>query len=200
VRKKKTFREMVEALKASPRPLRGSRKLAAALDAFGVDVADAVCLDVGASTGGFTTVLLDRGASRVYAVDAGHGQLLGSLRQDPRVVNLEATNVGALTRELIPDAIEVVTIDVSYLSLREAAAQLDRIEFLPGSALIGLVKPMFELALGAAPTDVRRLNEAVELASAGLAADWEVRSSIESPVRGAKGAIEGFIHARRATA
>jgi 23S rRNA (cytidine1920-2'-O)/16S rRNA (cytidine1409-2'-O)-methyltransferase len=200
VRKKKTFREMVEALKASPRPLRGSRKLAAALDAFGVDVADAVCLDVGASTGGFTTVLLDRGASRVYAVDAGHGQLLGSLRQDPRVVNLEATNVGALTRELIPDAIEVVTIDVSYLSLRGAAAQLDRIEFLPGSALIGLVKPMFELALGAAPTDVRRLNEAVELASAGLAADWEVRSSIESPVRGAKGAIEGFIHARRATA
>lgn len=200
MRKKKTFREMVEALKASPRPLRGSRKLAAALDAFGVDVADAVCLDVGASTGGFTTVLLDRGASRVYAVDAGHGQLLGSLRQDPRVVNLEATNVGALTRELIPDAIEVVTIDVSYLSLRGAAAQLDRIEFLPGSALIGLVKPMFELALGAAPTDVRRLNEAVELASAGLAADWEVRSSIESPVRGAKGAIEGFIHARRATA
>jgi len=101
-------------------PLRGEAKLRAALSGFGVGVTGRVCLDLGAAAGGFTRVLLEAGAARVYAVDAGFGQLLGSLRQDPRVVNLEATNVAALDTALVPDAIELVTIDVSYLALAAA--------------------------------------------------------------------------------
>src|SRR5437867_332996 len=137
---KRTFREIVGALKASRRELRGSVKLRAALDRFVMSVEGRVCLDVGASTGGFTTVLLERGAVKVYAVDAGHGQLLGSLRADVRVVNLEATNIAELTEALVPDAIDVVTVDLSYLSLHSAAVQLNRVTFAPGAELIGLVK------------------------------------------------------------
>jgi 23S rRNA (cytidine1920-2'-O)/16S rRNA (cytidine1409-2'-O)-methyltransferase len=198
---RKTFRQMVEALKASPAELRGSVKLSAALDIFRVDVEGRNCLDVGASTGGFTTVLLQKGAARVYAVDAGHGQLLGSLRQDPRVVNLEATNVGDLTLELVPDAIDLVTIDVSYLSLREAVAQLDVVRLAPGADLVGLVKPMFELRLGQAPTDEASLSKATTAAMNGIeASGWTVLGAIGSPFKGAKGAIEGFIHAVRVAA
>jgi 23S rRNA (cytidine1920-2'-O)/16S rRNA (cytidine1409-2'-O)-methyltransferase len=103
-----------------PKPLRGEAKLRAALASFEVDVHDRIALDVGAAAGGFTRVLLDGGARRVYAVDAGFGQLLGSLRQEPRVVNLEATNLGDLDTRKVPDIIEVITIDVSYLALSAA--------------------------------------------------------------------------------
>jgi 23S rRNA (cytidine1920-2'-O)/16S rRNA (cytidine1409-2'-O)-methyltransferase len=194
---RKTFREFVEELKAAPRSLRGSAKLVAALDHFDVGASGRVCLDIGASSGGFTTMLLERGATRVYAVDAGHGQLLGSLRQDPRVVNLEGTNVGDLSSDHVPDVIDVVTIDVSYLSLASAVAQLDRLRFAAGAEIIGLVKPMFELRLATAPTDTRSLDEALDAAVAGIAtAGWHVAGTMESPERGAKGAIEGFVHAR----
>jgi 23S rRNA (cytidine1920-2'-O)/16S rRNA (cytidine1409-2'-O)-methyltransferase len=101
-------------------PLRGEAKLRAALAAFGVTAAGRVALDLGAAAGGFTRVLLEAGAARVYAVDAGFGQLLGSLRQDPRVVVLERVNLGELDRSRIPESIELLTIDLSYLSLREA--------------------------------------------------------------------------------
>ena len=128
-----------------------------------------MCLDLGAAAGGFTRVLLDAGAARVYAVDAGFGQLLGSLRQDPRVLNLEATNVSKLDTRLVPDLIEVVTIDVSYLALAAAVTQLDRIEVADDADLIGLVKPMFELRLPTAPTDPRTVDEATERAAVGIA-------------------------------
>jgi 23S rRNA (cytidine1920-2'-O)/16S rRNA (cytidine1409-2'-O)-methyltransferase len=177
--------------------LRGSVKLRAALDAFGVDPGGAAALDVGASAGGFTSVLLERGARVVYAVDAGHGQLLGSLRLHPRVRNLEATNVASLDRETIPDEIAVVTVDVSYLSLAGAVSQLGRVAFAPGAELVGLVKPMFELRLPRAPHDDASLYEAVARASRGIeAAGWTVAGSTPSPVPGAKGAPELFVHAR----
>lgn len=176
------------------RTLRGSAKLRAALEAFRVDVRDGICLDVGAAAGGFTTVLLERGARRVYAVDAGHGQLLGSLRQDPRVVNLEATNVGELSGDVVPDVIDVITVDVSYLPLREAVAQLRPIDLASPARLIGLVKPMFELGLSSAPTDRTRLDEALDLAAKGIeTAGWTVADRCESPVPGAKGARELFV-------
>lgn len=175
---------------------RGGVKLANALDALGLDPAGRRCLDVGASTGGFTTVLLERGAARVYAVDAGHGQLLGSLRLDPRVVNLEATNVGDLTRELAPKPIDLVTIDVSYLSLASAIAQLDPLDFAVGAELVGLVKPMFELGLATAPADEASVERAIAQASTGLH-EWLIVATMVSPVAGARGAAEGFIHARR---
>jgi 23S rRNA (cytidine1920-2'-O)/16S rRNA (cytidine1409-2'-O)-methyltransferase len=181
-------------------PLRGEAKLHAALAGFDVRVAGRVCLDLGAAAGGFTRVLLEAGAARVYAVDAGFGQLLGSLRQDPRVVNLEATNVAALDGRLVPDAIEVVTIDVSYLALAAAVAQLDRISIAPDADLIGLVKPMFELRLANAPSDPMIVDAATERAAAGMvAAGWEVMGTMPSPVLGGRGAVEALVHARRSS-
>lgn len=185
---------------ATPAPLRGEAKLRAALTGFDVRVAGRVCLDLGAAAGGFTRVLLEAGASRVYAVDAGFGQLLGSLRQDARVVNLEATNVAALDRRLVPETIEVVTIDVSYLALAAAVAQLDRVTIAPGADLVGLVKPMFELRLATAPTDPMLVDAATERAAAGIvAAGWEIRGAMPSPVLGGRGAVEALVHARRSS-
>jgi 23S rRNA (cytidine1920-2'-O)/16S rRNA (cytidine1409-2'-O)-methyltransferase len=179
-------------------PLRGEVKLAAALSAFSVDVRGRIALDVGAAAGGFTRGLLDAGARRVYAVDAGHGQLLGSLRQDARVVNLEATNLGDLDRAKVPDDIDVVTIDVSYLSLRAAAPQLERVSIVPRADLIALVKPQFELGLARLPRCERELGEATRRARLAFAhAGWSVIEVIESPVRGARGAVEFLLHARR---
>lgn len=176
--------------------LRGVAKLGYALDRCRVPVAGLVALDVGAAAGGFTTALLERGATRVFALDAGHGQLLGSLRQDPRVVNLEVTNVAAAGPELIPDDIAVVSVDVSYLPLRSAVAQLTAVRFAPGAHLIGLVKPMFELALPALPTDVADHEAAAALAAAGVTeAGWTVFDTFPSAVTGRHGAVEWFVHA-----
>lgn len=156
-----------------------------------------VALDVGAAAGGFTRALLARGARRVYAVDAGHGQLVGSLRADPRVVNLEATNLGVLDRRLIPEPVELVTVDVSYLSLALAVPQLARIELAEDADVVALVKPQFELGLARPPDDPATLAEALDRASAGIeAAGWSVRGRIESPLRGAGGSVEFFVHAR----
>jgi 23S rRNA (cytidine1920-2'-O)/16S rRNA (cytidine1409-2'-O)-methyltransferase len=180
-------------------PLRGEAKLRAALQTFGVAVAGRIALDVGAAAGGFTRVLLAAGATRVYAVDAGHGQLLGSLRQDPRVVNLEATNVAQLDERVIPETVDVVTVDVSYLSLASAVTQLNRVRFAADADLVGLVKPMFELRLGTAPNDPDRVAAAGARAAEGLTqAGWVVVGLIPSPVRGARGASEMLLHARLA--
>jgi 23S rRNA (cytidine1920-2'-O)/16S rRNA (cytidine1409-2'-O)-methyltransferase len=180
-------------------PLRGEAKLEAALAAFAVDVRGRAALDVGAAAGGFTRVLLRAGARRVYAVDAGYGQLLGSLRQDVRVVNLERTNVGALTRALVPEGIDVVTIDLSYLALHVAVAQLDAVAFSTGADALALVKPQFELGLAEPPRGADALHAAVARARAGFqCAGWHVREVIQSPVRGARGSTEFLLHARRA--
>ncbi|HEV2125500.1 MAG TPA: SAM-dependent methyltransferase [Chloroflexota bacterium] len=179
-------------------PLRGEAKLRAALDRFDVRVDGRICLDVGAAAGGFTRVLLGAGARRVYAVDAGHGQLLGSLRLDARVVNLESTNLGELTTESVPDEIEVFSVDVSYVSLSAAVPQLSRVAIASQADLIALVKPMFELRLAGPPEEPPLLDEALRMAIAGIeAASWKVIESMDSPVTGARGAREMLIHARR---
>jgi 23S rRNA (cytidine1920-2'-O)/16S rRNA (cytidine1409-2'-O)-methyltransferase len=181
-----------------PKTLRGARKLSAALEAFDVPVADRVGLDLGASTGGFTSVLLARDARRVYAVDVGYGALLGSLRQDPRVRNLERTNLADLNRELVDAPVDIVTVDLSYLSIANAVGQIEELEFAPGADLIALVKPMFELGAGALPTEQEDLDKAVELATAGVERwPWSVRGVIRSPVHGNHGAIEFLLHANR---
>jgi 23S rRNA (cytidine1920-2'-O)/16S rRNA (cytidine1409-2'-O)-methyltransferase len=182
-----------------PRGLRGAAKLIAALDRFDVDVAGRAALDLGAATGGFTDVLLRRGARVVYAVDAGFGQLLGSLRQDARVRNLERTNLADLTLELVPDGVDVVTIDLSYLSVASAIGQVEGLRFAPDADLIALVKPMFELGLGRLPTGQRDLDAAVERAASGVQqGPWSVRGVMRSPVSGSRGAIEFLLHAVRA--
>jgi len=180
------------------RTLRGSIKLDHALQTFTIDVRGRVTLDAGAAAGGFTSVLLDRGARRVYAVDAGHGQLRGVLRQDPRVVNLERTNLGDLSPELVPDVIDAVTLDLSYLSIARALPALDRIRVATDADLVALVKPMFELGRDQPPTDRAVLAEAVDAARRGAeAAGWRIVADIESPVLGARGAIEFLVHAQR---
>ena len=120
---------------------RGGLKLERALDAFALDPADRVALDVGASTGGFTDLLLRRGARRVYAVDVGHGQLAWSLRSDPRVVVMERTNIRQLAS--LPEQIECAVIDVSFISLRLALPPVAAL-LAPGAWVVALVKPQFE--------------------------------------------------------
>jgi 23S rRNA (cytidine1920-2'-O)/16S rRNA (cytidine1409-2'-O)-methyltransferase len=184
---------------AAPAPLRGEAKLAAALEHFDVKVAGRVALDLGAAAGGFTRVLLRAGAARVYAVDVGYGQLLGSLRQDPRVVNLERTNVSVLDSHLVRDEIDVITVDLSYLGLARGVAQLSsRIEIARDADLLGLVKPQFELGRARPPTSVAELVSAVEAAVVGVEeAGWTVRKTVRSPVRGSRGVTEFLLHAVR---
>ncbi len=180
-----------------PGRLRGEEKLRPALEAFAIDARDRIALDIGAAAGGFTRVLLEAGVRRVYALDAGYGQLLGSLRQDPRVVSLERVNLGDLDRTRVRDAVSLVTIDVSYLSLAEAVPQLDRIAIAEPADLVALVKPMFELALPAPPPD-ELLGEAVRQAEIGIeSASWTVVAGMRCPVMGARGTREFLLHAVR---
>jgi 23S rRNA (cytidine1920-2'-O)/16S rRNA (cytidine1409-2'-O)-methyltransferase len=177
---------------------RGQVKLAAAIEAFAVPVTGRIAADIGASTGGFTLALLAAGARRVYAIDAGHGQLLGSLRLDPRVTNLEGVNLGALNWALVPEAVEVITVDLSYLSLARAAPQLEALAITSDADLVALVKPMYELGLGAPPDDPADRAKAVELAVAGIERwGWQLVVAMESPVQGGRGAVEHLIHMER---
>jgi 23S rRNA (cytidine1920-2'-O)/16S rRNA (cytidine1409-2'-O)-methyltransferase len=179
-------------------PLRGEAKLKAALAAFDIPVGDRIALDVGAAAGGFTRVLLDAGARRVYAVDAGHGQLLGSLRQHPKVINLERTNLGDLNTDLIPDEIDLVTLDLSYLALSGAVAQLEKVCLADDADAVALVKPQFELGLPAPPRDHRQLRSAVAKArDAFLASGWQIPGWVESSVGGQRGSLEFLLHPRR---
>lgn len=177
---------------------RGAEKLGRALDLLDVDPAGCVVLDVGACTGGFTRAVLDRGARRVFAVEVGFGQLLGSLRQDPRVVSLERTNAAQVTNALLGDTVDLIVVDVTYVRLGTIIGQLSaNLELAEGARLVGLVKPMFELERGELPTDPADLAAAGERAAADArTAGWQVRTVIESPVRGSNGAVELFLYCR----
>jgi 23S rRNA (cytidine1920-2'-O)/16S rRNA (cytidine1409-2'-O)-methyltransferase len=179
-----------------PGELAGRRKLGWALEHFGVDATGRVVLDVGASTGGFTQAWLEAGAVRVHAVDVGHGQLLGSLRQDPRVVVRERTNVADVPVALRGEELTAASVDVSYLSLSAAIAQLAGAAFAPSAPLLGLVKPMFELRLPTIPDDPELLARACGAAVRGATgAGWQVEGVAECPVRGSRGAVEFFLYA-----
>jgi 23S rRNA (cytidine1920-2'-O)/16S rRNA (cytidine1409-2'-O)-methyltransferase len=184
----------------SPAPLRGTLKLAPALERFDLRLPAAVVLDAGAAAGGFTTALLDGGAARVYAVDVGFGQLVGRLRQDPRVVVLERTNVADLDDALVPEPLDVITLDLSYLAIADALPQLERLRLAPGARLLALVKPMFELHLGHAPgeEEPELLGRALTAAREGAErAGWTVEDAIDSPLPGSRGARELFLFATR---
>ncbi len=187
---------------ASPEPYvsRGGHKLAAALDAFGVDPSGRVCLDVGASTGGFTDVLLQRGA-RVYAVDVGRGQLAEPLRRDSRVFSLERTNARTLTAGSLPELVSLASVDVSFISLRLVLTPIVSTFAADGGDLIPLVKPQFEAGRGEVgkggvvrdPSIRRRVCEEAEqwVASQG----WAVLGVIESPITGPEGNVEYLLGA-----
>jgi 23S rRNA (cytidine1920-2'-O)/16S rRNA (cytidine1409-2'-O)-methyltransferase len=182
---------------------RGGVKLAHALDHFEIDPQGKVALDIGASTGGFTDVLLRRGAARVYAVDVGHGQLDWRLRNEPRVVVLERTNARHLTKELIPEPIELVVCDASFISLElalPAALQLTQ----PNACLVALIKPQFEVGKGrvgkgGVVRDPALHAEVCETIARWLEEEqgWPVLGVTASPITGPKGNREFLICARR---
>ena len=126
---------------------RGGLKLEAALNNLGLNVIDKVCMDVGASSGGFTDCLLQHGAERVYAVDVGYGQLAWKLRQDPRVVVIERTNVRHMPADALPDPVDLVTIDVSFISLKIVVPAVERF-MKPDASILALIKPQFEVGKG----------------------------------------------------
>lgn len=182
---------------------RGGDKLDAALDAFAIDVRGRVCLDVGASTGGFTDVLLRRGATRVYALDVGHGQLADALRTDPRVISLERTHAARLDpaahdHVALPEPVSLAVIDVSFISLTRVLAGVKAA--LGGAGeIVALVKPQFEAAPADAPRGVVRdaavQRAAVErvVAHAGTLG-LLLRGEMESPLLGVKGNREFLLH------
>jgi 23S rRNA (cytidine1920-2'-O)/16S rRNA (cytidine1409-2'-O)-methyltransferase len=191
--------EAAELEVAAPPPYvsRGGEKLAHALDSFGVDPSGRDCLDVGASTGGFTDVLLQRGAARVIALDVGYGQLHERLRRDPRVVVLERTNAREL-REL-PFAPDLVVADVSFISLKLALPPALALA-QPGWEAVVLVKPQFEAGRGEVgkggvvrELDVRR-RVVREIAEAALAWEAETVGVVDSGLPGPKGNREVFLH------
>lgn len=179
---------------------RGGEKLAAALDRFGVEVSGRTALDAGVSTGGFTDCLLARGAGQVLAIDVGYGQLHWRLRQDPRVTVLERTNVRDLHPEKLPDAPDLVTSDLSFISLRLALPALVR-SSAPGAEFVLLVKPQFEAGRSRAdggvvrdPATWRAVLESVARTAQDLG--LEVDGVIPSPLLGPAGNVEFFLHAR----
>jgi 23S rRNA (cytidine1920-2'-O)/16S rRNA (cytidine1409-2'-O)-methyltransferase len=182
---------------------RGGLKLAHALDHFAVDPTGAIALDIGASTGGFTEVLLARGAKRVYAVDVGHGQLVEKLRCDARVVAIERHNARHLTRTDIPEPPDIIVCDTSFISLTVVLPASLALA-APNARLIALIKPQFEVGKGAVgkggvvrDPDLRR--DSCARIGAWLAAQpgWQVRGLTESPVLGGDGNIEFLIHATK---
>lgn len=182
-------------------PLRGTIKLSHALRAFDLDLTGLTALDLGAAAGGFTLALLDAGARCVYAVDVGVGQLRGVLRNDPRVVNLERTNLSQLSARLVPDPIAMVTMDLSYLSIAGALPQIDHELLIPGARLVALVKPTYELHAGTLTAGAEDVAEAVLGAKQALVkTGWQFIRQVPSPIPGANGAIEAFVLAQRPSA
>jgi 23S rRNA (cytidine1920-2'-O)/16S rRNA (cytidine1409-2'-O)-methyltransferase len=181
---------------------RGAHKLIGALDAFGVDVTGARCLDAGASTGGFTDVLLDRGAAHVVAVDVGYGQLVWRLRSDERVHVLDRTNVRALGADDIGGPARITVADLSFISLRTVLPALAACTS-PDGELLPMVKPQFEvgrdrLGAGGVVRDPElRLAALTAVATAARELGWTARGAVASPLPGPSGNVEYFLRLTR---
>ena len=187
---------------ASPFVSRGGLKFAAALDAFGLDPKGRIALDIGASTGGFTEVLLARGAKLVFAVDVGRGQLHAKLRQDQRVVALEGTDARSLDAEVIDGPVGAIVADVSFISLTKALPAALSLA-APGAWLVALVKPQFEagreaVGRGGIVHDAQARARAVAEVRAFIDATqgWKVFTDMPSPIPGGSGNEEVLIGAR----
>ena len=180
---------------------RGGIKLAHALDHFAIDPAGAVAIDVGSSTGGFTDVLLTRGATKVYAVDSGTNQLAWRLRQDARVVVLEQLSARLLTADHIPEPVDLIVCDASFIALHKVLSV--PLSFArPAARLVALVKPQFELSPGEVgkggvvrhPADRRRAVDAVTAWLTGIG--WTIEGVVESPITGPAGNHEFLVAAQ----
>ena len=180
---------------------RGGLKLVEGLDRFEIDPTGLVCLDIGASTGGFTDVLLSRGAARVYAVDVGHGQLAWKLRQDTRVTVLERTNARHLTSEQVPEPVDLIVCDASFIGLAKVLET--PLGFAaPGARLVALIKPQFEVGKGrvgkgGVVSDPALHDEVCQSVTDWLSGrpGWRVIGLTESPIKGPEGNREFLIGA-----
>lgn len=191
--------EVEIALKEEDHPYvsRGALKLVKGLDTFGIDPTGMTALDIGASTGGFTDVLLRRGATKVYAIDVGYGQLAWSLRSDKRVVVLERENVRNMDLALVPEACDIAVTDVSFISL---TLVLPRIKELlrppPGKPIVALVKPQFEVGRdlvgkgGVVRDEAVRLGAVTKIRDFANANGFEAGDHVESPITGPAGNVE----------
>lgn len=190
------------AAPAHPFVSRGGVKLAAALEACAIDVAGGICLDVGASTGGFTQALLERGARRVYAIDVGRGQLHATLAADPRVVSFEATDIRTLDPAALPEPPSLVVIDVSFISLK-LVLPAALAPAAPDCRLVALIKPQFEAGRDRLKRGVVRdpqVHAAVcdDIAAFFRSLGCAVEALLPSPIEGGDGNREFLIVARRA--
>lgn len=180
---------------------RGGLKLAHALDAFGIEAAGASALDIGASTGGFTDVLLRRGARQVVALDVGHGQLDWRLRTDPRVVVLEHVNARHLPPDQVPGPFDIIAIDVSFISLRQILPVVPA-RLAPGGHVVALVKPQFEAGRdevgkhGVVRDDEVRARVLAEIVAAAEALGLVAAGHVASPIEGMEGNREWLAHFR----
>lgn len=179
---------------------RGGLKLEQALKEFSIDVKEKVAMDVGAGTGGFTDCLLQHGAKRVYAVDVGYGQLAWRLRVDPRVILIEKTNIRYLQKERIPEEIDIITVDVSFISLKLVIPKV--LEFLKSQGeIIALIKPQFEVGKGEVDRggvikDPEKRKKVVqEIKNFFESLNLKVKGITQSPIHGQKGNIEYLIYA-----
>jgi len=188
--------EKVELVEPPPYASRGGEKLAPALDEFGVDVTARICADIGASTGGFTDVLLQRGAARVYAVDVGRGLLHWRLRQNPRVVLMERVNARHL--ESFPEPVSLITVDVSFIGLEKVLPALRR--SAPGAELVVLFKPQFQVDRGEVGKGGVVRNTAAVTAALERFRDWclangfRVVGEVPAVIPGAAGNRELLLH------
>ena len=192
----------IEFAPAHPYVSRGALKLVAALDRFQLSPHNRVCLDIGASTGGFTQVLLERGAARVYSVDVGHGQLHASLRASRRVLALEGVNARNLSTREVREPVDAIVVDVSFISLRLVLAPTLRLA-RAGAWLVALVKPQFEVGRrhigkgGIVQDAAAREQTVLGIADTIAAQHWSVLGHLESPMTGGSGNREYLIAARR---
>jgi 23S rRNA (cytidine1920-2'-O)/16S rRNA (cytidine1409-2'-O)-methyltransferase len=190
---------VLEVTPPHPWVSRGGVKLAAALDAFAVDPTGRICLDIGASTGGFTHVLIARGAARVYAIDVGRDQLHASLRADPRVVSLERTDARTLTRQRISEAPSLVVCDSSFISAAKLLAAPLALAAEHADAIV-LIKPQFEAGPGKGGVlddDAARAAAEAAIRSLDGLAEFRVVASIDSPIRGGDGNLERLVQLAR---
>ncbi|MBV8835659.1 MAG: TlyA family RNA methyltransferase [Alphaproteobacteria bacterium] len=191
----------LRATPAHPYVSRGALKLVAALDHFGLDPRGRACLDIGASTGGFTEVLLARGARRVYAVDVGRAQLHPRLRAHPSIVSLEETDIRALDPARLDEPPDFVAVDVSFISLKAVLPAADRLVRRPAQ-LIALIKPQFEAGRSNVKKGIVRdpaVHAAVcdGIATFVLSLGWEVAGIVPSPIEGGEGNKEFLMAASR---
>lgn len=188
-------------LRNQPMPFvsRGGVKLAHALTTFGLDVRGVIAVDVGASTGGFTDCLLQSGAARVYCIDVGHGQLAHPIASDPRVVIIDRTNIRHMPADRMPERAGLAVIDVSFISLRLVLPALPPLLF-PGSPVVALVKPQFEVGRtrvgkgGIVRDEAARRDAIVTVSDAARSEGFQVVGETTSPITGGKGNVEYLLH------